>query len=1245
MYSKGLEVFLKGGGIKECLAYVFDKVEKDPSMIEDELYRVLEGSGLFKKLGYRGIGIDIRPQRPIPGERKKPDYACRDEYQNNIFVIEVKRPSDIELKEALPQLWERYVLPLKSKYGVLTNGRQIVIYERVRVNHKLIAKIDLARVTEAECDLIFRTLKKPQYNIENIQEVRNFLFTVESVSLKTELAKENFFEILRLEETSIFGSLVSNLMKLFDLAYPRSKFLKGAHGFWRSSLARKPEKVPDAWKPFLKEDQNILKLMFCLETAHAMLARLMLAKACEDLKFPELSISNFVSQKIHHFRGQIPMIAYPIVLLRLLKEMRDQLVNSIFEEDIFSWWEDPFTELSEKSSKELLEEKPDVALDDFSESVARLILVLYRFDFSEVAGDPLGDLYQQYFDKDTRKALGEFYTPIEVVNYILDAVDYKPGRFLTNKRLLDPACGSGTFLVETLKRYLAEAAPMAKERGWASILRELCLNPRMVGLDIHPFACLIAQVRLMLELIPKYKKALEEEKAIRYTLPRIPVFRTDSLQIEISPQQKETPALAIRGKDIRFTATLPIRANTEKSVQVDIIIPSWERIRTEVGEINNLDEYLCAVQAWFDIVKERIRAKAEEVSTQILKTHFMNYLKDKDFQALASFFKPYGDRMLNEMKRLQSAFGDGRLVKSIEDAALAALLKNYLKYDFVVGNPPYIRVQMLPAELKNRLKQSYKTVVGKFDIYIPFLERGISWLNDDGKIGYINPNLFIYRAYGKKLRKFIIENCEIQQIVDFGDSGVFKDVTNYPCIVILKRHVQMRGKNVFKFISVTNPKEALLLDIKKRLAEPFYQNECFTLFEIDQSILDSDSWKMVPRQVMNILEKININAQTKLADIAAEIYEGFITGANNIFFVERNKAEQLKLEKELLREIPKGKDIKRWRFVTRERYVIYPHKSINGKTVPFSSFELKSKYPNVWKYFETYSAKLKKRKYLMDAIKKGQRQEWFEIWNPRNVSWFEQQKIITPNLSTENNFALDDGGYFLDHDCYGIILKNKDKANYLFVLALLNSKVLEFYLKQISPFASGRYFRYMTGYLNQLPIKLPQTSEEKRFVDQIIKRVELILQRSAPERLIRGFPDTYLSEYRSKGVEFDEIKCTFNANHSKLEPLLSGTVVKGYAVYPAKGEDPIWVETEEKARYLMLALKGKSVKQDETVKIPIPRDNSIVVNILDKLQTTMREIESIKADQLEKEIDELVYQLYGLNNQDIEVIESFLSKS
>lgn len=1237
--------------LNECLAYIDKRVNNNPLMSEEELYEVLINSRFFKILGYKSFGRDVKAQYVIAGKRKKADYICRDEYQNVIFVLEAKKPSDRKLGDALSQLWERYVLPLKARYGVLTNGWRLMIYERIIRKPEPTLNLNLGKVTNKGRDLLFRTLRKPEYDITLHSKLEEYFSSVEKLSLKTDLAKENFLETFKLEKSSAFGLLLSSLVNLFDWVYPRSRFLKGAYGFWQKSLAREPKKIPDSWEPLLEKDRDVFRLMFCLETAHALLARLILAKACEDLDFPGISVSNFTLQKIHQVRGQIPLIAYPVVLVRLIREMRDQLVYSIFEEDVFGWWTDGFQGFMEKSSSELLQESADKSLEDFSEAVAKLIFMLYKFDFGEVAGDPLGDLYQQYFDKDTRKALGEFYTPVEVVNYILDAVGYEN---IGYKRLLDPACGSGTFIVEALKRYLTETKGKAKQHGWAYVLRELCNSPKIVGFDIHPFACLIARTRFMLELIPYFKKALEEEAPRIFYLQRIPVFRTDSLAIEtLPPEFQRQRQLTETEEDMAFPVTLPMKMDSESAISVSMILPSWRKILSHALPLYNLDEYFCTLQAMFDTVKNLLEVEAERVPETSLKAHLREYLKDKDFEQLADFFKPYADQILNEIKRIQSDFEDGRLIKSIEDTVLASLLKNYLRYDFVVGNPPYVRQERI-TEYKDGLQIAYPDVYdGRADLYVYFLKRGIDWLNENGKLGFICSNKFIKRGYGKKIRNSILKTTEITQIVDFGDSGVFKDVINYPCILVLERRLHREVPQLTLHAEISDkPKDMaekeLLEEIRGAIVEDEeIETEFLSVHKVEHPSLKG-GWRLAPEQRARVLEKIRKKATCPLGDICEKIFMCAQSNADSVHIVSSQIISKFKLEKDLLKPLVRGEHVKRWRLDWKGLYLLYPHRREGDQVVVIPQREMEEKYPNTWKYLniEENKEQLTSRDYLMDKIRDGSRQQWYELWIPKQPEWFEQPKIFTPDISHVNNFAFDtEGKLYAPTTVYGILLREdlKKREYYLYLLGLLNSSVLEFYFKHLSPFLRGKYYRYNMQFLEPIPIMLPETLEEA-IPRQVIEKVERILQQIEPRRLIERFPETYLGEYRLKGEEFDEIEFTFSADHSGLKPFLSGLAGKGHVVYPDEGEDSIWVDTKEKAQYLILVLRNKEVKQNETVKILIPRDNSIVTEILERVKMAIQEIKATPIDQLEEEINELVYQLYSLNEDDKAIIEGFLKK-
>ncbi len=1209
--------------IAHALEYIYKRVSENPKMSEHELYEVILHSNFFFALDYEKFGTDIKGQKNVPGSAKKADYVCYDNYKNVIYVMEVKPPSTKRLISAFGQLWNRYVLPFKSQYGVLIDGWKLIVYKRIRNNPDKVLTINFDNINHEKCATLYNLLKKPTYDLISYSNVEEYFATVEKISLDKEIAKEDFYETFKLDTSSSFGSLLSSFVSLFDLVYPSSRFLKGAYGFWKQTLAIEPKKTPDSWKPFLKTDQDVLKLMFCIESSHALLARIIIAKSCEDLDFPGISISRFLLQKIPQSRGVVPLIGYPIILNMLIREMRDQLVYSIFEDDVFSWWKDALPDYIEKSASELLREDIKKPLEDFSRSIANLILIIYKFDFKDIAGDPLGELYQKYFDHDTRKALGEFYTPVEVVNYMLDAVGYKN---IGKKRLIDPACGSGTFIVEALKRYLKEAKPRAKQHGWATILRELCLEPQIVGFDIHPFACMVSRTRFMIEIIPYFKKAIEEEAPTEFYLHRLPVFRTDSLEIEMHPPEykKQKKIYETMEDDIIYPIIIPMKVNNNRIISLDIKLPSWRKFAYHGILLYNLGEYFCTLQAVFDAVKNRLSVDEDEVKESVLRSCLMDYLTDKDFNLIGSFLKPYADQFLKEIANIQSEFEDGRLVKAIEDRVLASVLKNYFRYDFVVGNPPYVRIELIPEDLRAHYKILYESATGRFDLYMLFIERGIKWLTKGGMFGYIISNMFTKRDSGKALRKFILENSSITQFLDFGNSGVFAEVTNYPAILVLKNEKNL--KNEIKVVRFKKQKENIIEEVAENILLDDYSGCYYDIFSMEQTLLTSNQWSFATQNERKIKDKMN--AGNVLLEFITDVRRGIVTGKNSVFIIKDKKD----FEVDLLKPIVGGQNIKKWEINWEGSSIIYPHISRSiSVNIPL--------FPIIYEYLTSHRLTLEQRY----CVKRKNPRKWYELHDAGDPTWFKQPKIVVGGISNKNAFALDiSGNFHIQDSSFFIIKKLNSEINLKYLLGILNSTLLEFFFKQTASIKQGNYFEYRSQYLNLLPIKIPNIPLEKNIETQIIQKVNQIILHMEKKKHNKDFPDTFLDEYRSEGFEFDEIKVTFKMAHKSLNCFLSGFPEQGFNVFPDKDETPIWVDTKEKAEYLLLALGKSKVDQNEMIKLLIPRANSIVKEILDKVTKNKEEINFVNVEQLEHEINTLVYKLYEISEDEQIVIESFL---
>ena len=1253
--------------IRASLKKLQGKIKSAKEISEEDLRVAFVKSGILEVLGYEGELKDVRFEKGVRGKRS--DLLAFDDYQNVVFVVEFKRPNEIDLEQDFAQLWERYVKPLRARYGVLTDGLELLIYEQINSNWERKLRVNLDEVTLSQCEELSELLKKPSIERTKINEVLRYFERFdkpeERVNLSSEIAQQHFFDSFELKEDSIFVNLVQKTIGLFDFELERSKFLKSAYNFWRISYAKKPERVPENWRRIMDEigletnEENLFKFMFCLESAYSLFTRLILAKACEDYKLPDIDFSGFIKNQIRNisFRGDISLMAWAITTRDLIESMKQKLVKSVFEGDIFYWWEDSYKELS--AGESLYSPRYEKQKAYFGEALADIILTLYKFDFSEIVGDPLGTLYQHYFDKETRKALGEFYTPKEVVEYILDAVGYD-GRGVIGKKLLDPACGSGTFLVEALRRYLKASEQLVEEKGWPGILKELCNEYRIVGFDIHPFATFMAQMQFMLVLIPAYKKAMDKDP--HFVLNRLPIFRTDSLIDERKGGKVTLKSFENGTRYIDIDTMLPIGEEALK-----IRMPYDKDAISDRTGLYNTEEYFAALQAVFDTVKKSAWQEKYAVDKEKLERNFKRYLIEKEWSGLVSFFTPYAEHFLQKFEELKVTFGDGKLIKSIEDIMLAAILKNYVKYDFVVGNPPYVRIQTLASESKEKYEAIYTTISGNYDIYIPFIERGITWLNDSGRLGYINPNRFATVNYGRGIREYILQQTNLLEFLDFRDTGVFKDALNYPVIIILEKRKEGK-KNLSKVCRLVKKPETksdteILTAIKENFSHIGYikdycSGEFFDAFGFDSDLLNADGWYLMPTIELEVFKKLiktsfTLNSVSKTQKTESALSEGSSTGAKKIYVLEkvtdvnenyvlaksRYDNNQYKIERTLLKQYIE--DAGKWYPKSTNEFLIFPYRKSNETYELIPEAELQNNYPLGWDYLNSKKDTLLKRKDIRNKAL------WYAYSAPRSLDYYEEEKILVQGFSVYSSVSIDlDGSLFFGPDIYGLRIKEVYKDQALLVLAILNSHVTNFYTWHVGVVHGSGYYKFEDRFLKQLPIRLPQTSKDKTLADEIMKKVEQIIEKAKFEQKIENFPGEYIQDYRSKGEEFDPPKnISFNSNQKAFEPVIEKTVDgRGYNIVIGKREKSVYIESKIKADYAVAALKGKRTKKDEKLQLLIPKSDTIVEEILKKLEEDNAKTKSPSVAELEEEINELVYKLYGLNEKDVKVIEDFLRR-
>lgn len=1294
--------------LHESLRAIAERTDED--MSERDVENLFLERGFYDALDYEGTGTDIRSEFTLPDDRR-PDYITLDTNEAVTAVYEFKTTGR-ELPAHESQLFG-YMQYLRAEYGVLANGEQLRLYRRGQ--DRPLLTVSMASITESEARDLVSALQKREFDLTSPDDVNQFLEDLDPIPLDEQavLGQEHFFDTFRLEEDSPFANLVTGLMDLLEELRDEkdAKFVKGAYDFWEATYASEPDEVPTSWEPFIDGNQSLRDFMFCLESGHALLARLLLAKATEDHDF---FVGTGHTEMNEYFRGlqgfgqTINLDAFPIAADNLIDDMQDNLVEGLFQDDIFVWWTDGYTEQLSRGHETGPNQFEDVARgtgqveriseatrNRFSRSVAEVFFNILRFDFGEVEGDLLGNLYQRYFAPETRKALGEFYTPQPVVDYIMDGVGYERG--ISNERLIDPACGSGTFLVEAVKRYLADVERYEDDPDWKEHLQDLCTRPRVVGLDIHPFAVLMAQIRFVVAILPKYREAKQSNR--NFTIRRLPIYRTDTLRNEREltgadigedgSRQMTWDAMTEDEQDVRIPVPLPVEVSENDATETEdgflvrrVRMPLFDTIQLETG-VANFGEYFAALQGVLDTVKDHMSLAEEwgegfDWTYQSGLEERINHHTQREYSGVEEFFAPYVDDMLENVRYLKEEHNDGRLFKMFEDTVLALVVKNYMEYDYVVGNPPYVSIKNQPDHQKAYIRDLYDSAVGQFDLYCPFYERGLDWLKpDSGNLGYITPNQFMTTEYASSLREILLDSVTLKEVYDFRDSGVFEDATNYPAIVIVEAesNQNIRDENEVRCVRVKSSVDEdtgqeldneIVESVRERRNDPGYTDDYIDVFDFPQRELGRDFWALMPPAELDIFKKLEHKGDGNIGDITDSVFHATSTSANGIYVVEPLDAdridpedkgntvtivptggsEQFEVETDLLRPFLKGDDIERWNANWSGLHLLHPYtveKDEEGNVINTSLCSkkyLKNNLPRTWEFFVSHKEALESRE---RGRKRGD-EDWYAYIYDKNLTKFENAKIVQAHIAEEATYMADPQGIWYFTTAYGVLLKEEYRGITNEVLCQLNSKPLDFYFKHISNIKAGGYYEYLAQYVEKVPCLSEKNKPEFQTIDELLKGIITTIDL---KNKVSRFPEAYLGDYDG---ELDYITYEWQTRRYPVNAEVRENVDGDFTIQAGRSDtinDPAMYAANREARkrraeYVHAAVNGRNVKRGEETTIPIPRSDDGVEELLGRLDADREEVATMNIEELESEIDKAVYDLFELTEEEREVVEDYL---
>ncbi len=387
-------------------------------------------------------------------------------------------------------------------------------------------------------------------------------------------------------------------------------------------------------------------------------------------------------------------------------------------------------------------------------------------------------------------------------------------------------------------------------------------------------------------------------------------------------------------------------------------------------------------------------------------------------------------------------------------------------FDVMIGNPPYVGFQG-PVSEREYLRENYLSAKGKFDYYLPFIENGIRKLAQGGILVYICPTNFTKRDHGAELRRLLRDSVLVCQICDFADHQVFEGVLNYTGVFMFK-NVAPTANSIFRYKD--HDLEAAGVPIL-------------------QASLSKRAWVFAADVKGRLIAKIEAGRVSKLADLTSEIAEGIVTGKNDVFLIKKEMFVHLGIEPDWFKTCIRGREVRRYCVERLEELVFYPYRIAQGRTAVVSETDIR-RARRTWDYILANKDRLKGRGYF-DASTKA----WYELWCQRDMAMLNSRKIVVAELSSTNRFAIAEPSEYYGDTVCGMTLRQNVSESLSYVLALLNSRLIEWFYKRTTvPKANGFYI-YKTMFLRNIPVRVIDFSiaSEGAQHDAIVELVTRIL--------------------------------------------------------------------------------------------------------------------------------------------------------
>jgi hypothetical protein len=634
---------------------------------------------------------------------------------------------------------------------------------------------------------------------------------------------------------------------------------------------------------------------------------------------------------------------------------------------------------------------PGLTIDDkaLKDILKRLYYPDSPYEFSVLPADILGQVYEQFLGKvirltaghravvedkpEVKKAGGVYYTPTYIVDYI---VKNTVGKLLEGStptkasalRILDPACGSGSFLIGAYQCLLDWHRDWYEQHSPEKHRKELYQGAGGV-----------------------WRLSTSEKKRI---------LLNNIYGVDIDSQAVETTKLSLLLK--------VLDGETQETINAQLSF-LHERALPDLAANIKCGNSLIGPD-FYDDQQLGLTGLDDEERYRI-----------NVFDWEAEFPQILGKAVLEERRG----------------------------FDAVIGNPPWLMPGYGDKTPLGYLRSSYKSASGKFDLYYVFVERALDLLGADGRLGLIVPNKFFHTQAARELRVLLGKESGLCDLVDFGVSKVFRGATNYSCIILVDRAQSV------ELVRVCDAVAGLVVCRQ---------------FDVRRADLTGDPWHIAPAAARALADKLEATG-TPLEQLVSRFATGVQSGADRILVLSPPEAKKLGLEDAMLAPVLRGRDVRRFCLTESPGLLVFPYRAEGDSFVLLREEEL-DMFPATKNYLFEHREALQRRVWFG----KGPEElsgSWYGMMYLEPRSSIRRPHLLTPCLSGSSNFAL--GGHELfatgTAGVVGLVLREEIEESPAFLLGVLNSKLLSWYVAAHSPVFQGGYHKYSAPYLRSAPIR------------------------------------------------------------------------------------------------------------------------------------------------------------------------------